>query len=337
MGRVVSSFRPVVYGNACGMGNSNAVEVFYSKLSQGLDNLERLLSSDFITLEWLSYGVEFLKSTHSGLVLLIEKLQLPISRPCEGWVAEYMDETVKLLDVCNVLKVGVKGMEHYQMLVEAVAAALRRMGGVGRAVRGIDALDTCKEEVERLQTENKNLVESKIEADGRLYFNLNDKHAESKFVIWNGLWGVMFAVKNVSSFVSWMLLWGLVYAGNSSSLKFEMVSFGSPWCASFVRLQQRVHEAISKIQGANNDPAAFVHEFDSLQRLLRDIREQLRPINRHAFLDSAESSKAKQAVHQLGQRSLNFKGGLDILDWLLNDLFDDIVEGRNKLLQNLSN
>lgn len=135
---------------------SEDLQTFYGALARGLDKLDRSMSENFISFQWLKEALNLLKAMHSGVILLIEKLDLAVSLRGEEWLNDYMDETLKLLDICNALKVGISGLEHYHMVVEL---ALMKLDGLEKIVplnsRVLNALDACKEESQRVNAEKK--------------------------------------------------------------------------------------------------------------------------------------------------------------------------------------
>lgn len=312
-----ASFIDLMPFSLCPQTFSNDVDAFYCKISEGLDLLHRLLIPDFISSQFVLQALEFLASLHSGLISLAEKLKLPASQPGEGWLSEYIDETVKMVEVCNALKVGVSGLELYLARVEAV---------VGPRLRIEQALDACKDEIDRIETENRSFVQAKFETEGILRYTLSDNYVESKFAKWNGFWGIMFAVKNVSSFLSWLLIWGVTYAGSSIHFRIEPVSFKFPWAASFIRLQQIVSDSTTKLRLANSTPVMLLTEFKAIEIPLTDLRAH-----------RVRGGDVRRVQRELRRHYTALIELLETLDWQRNDLLDVIVEGRRKLLETFGN
>lgn len=320
-------------GGKLGHHCNDDVASYYASLAKGLDNLQREAAADFMSFEFVTAGVDLLRSAHSGVLLLMEKLRLPVSTNGEEWLNEYMDETVKLLEVCNVMKSAVSGLEQYQNLVESAIRALDVPGNARYQVhRGLHTLNACRQEILQIETEHRILIETKIEAGGKLTVNLVDKHVENKFVKWNGFWGVLFALKNTSSYISRLLLCAIVFIGPIPTLIGELVSVKSLWSASLVRLHQSVTEEIAKTKNAKKCPIMLSSEVELLESTLADLRTQLQPVMRGPASRNDDGEKFRQTIQNLKKGSQKLQAGVESVDWHINDLFDEVVEGRNKLL-----
>jgi hypothetical protein len=102
-----------------------AMNGFYSAISHGLDALHATLASSpdaaFMSAPFLQQAAALLRSLHSQLVHLVQRLHLP---PGESWLDEYMDETSRLWEACQVVKAGASALDTYCASAARIDAAL---------------------------------------------------------------------------------------------------------------------------------------------------------------------------------------------------------------------
>lgn len=306
------------------------VAKYYASLAEGLDKLERAATTDFMTYEFVVLAMDIVTTALSGLVLLIQKAGLPAFRSGEEFVNHYIDETAKSLTVSNVLKTAVSELCHYQKLVKAVIRALEdpenRLYGVHHGLR---ILDACEREMVVIARENNMLVESKTGGAGQLQaLTVKPERAECDW-----LPGAICALKTTNSYISGVLLCAVVSGARTPKLNAELLAVKSPWSASLVRLHQRLTEEAVKTHGVRKCPAMFSREMELLEGALADLRAQLEPLERGSRFGIYDTVKLKQTVRILrkGLRMLQL-GVLEAVNLRNDELFDEIVDGRNIML-----
>ncbi|ERN20679.1 hypothetical protein AMTRI_Chr11g154830 [Amborella trichopoda] len=298
----------------------DSVSGFYAAVAHGLDDLEGslLCCGGFMSAQWVQQVVSLLRSLHSHLTRLAQTLHLPVG---DKWLDEYMDETSKLWDVCHLLKSGASALDHFLHHSSLQLTMTFTDGGSSRQL--MRAVTGCRREALGLEEENRLLSEAKAlmsleENQGRCWAN-------SGYA--GGFRGVLCAMRMVSSLLLTLLVWALLHSSGSSSPHAEVTGGdgSTAFAGALQRLQQRVGAEIEGRHGI------LLHEYRRVKGLTEEMWAQLEVrggqngnLGGGGFVERVEMLKVWFGMSRTGVEGIVCQ---------LDDLFDEIVEGRKKLLE----
>ncbi|KAE9599364.1 hypothetical protein Lal_00044103 [Lupinus albus] len=312
--------------NSSSSSSSSSVNGFYNFLTQGLNELHQsFLSHNFISIHFLSQVISSLQSLHSQLTILVRKLRLPIGGK---WLDEYMDESSRLWDACHLLKSAISGMENYyssasNIISSSLDAYHHFTPDLSRQV--IRAINVCQREILGMEEENKSLMETRIQALSQC-MNQNIS-MESKLNGFSGFRGVLYAMRSVSSLLLMILLSGIAYCWSSSCFHQEgNMVLGPGFIVSMTMLKQKVAEEIDQIDG---HPGILMFEFQQARIAMEELKVELERI---AGYDDEAQGDIHEKVDRLKSWFEQLRCGVETIAGQVDDFFDEIVEGRKKLL-----
>lgn len=303
------SFRPKG-GNPCSHLRDGALQ-FCSSLSEDLKKLEQSLAKGSVSLRWSTEAMNLLKKMQVEFLKLVDRSELPFSGGCDNWLEEYMEATIKLLDFCNLLKKAISRVERYQMVVHFSIRKLQNDTSVATNIT----------EIERLETERKMLLNAQNWGDVIL-----DKCVPEYRTYKKGINSVLFAFKGTMIIVILFLVSAIVSPvsvdmGKDVGLEFHQQG---PFATSLLTLNYQFRERIMRPEGR---PTLDLVEKKMVEKAVADLKA-------HVAEGTVEDrKKLLKSVDMLKKRSDDLKEGLEMFDSAANEVFEEVIKGRKKILE----
>lgn len=297
---------------------------FEQKLAESLKKLKPEDISDIWSLSWLSQAVNFLSEAHDSVKTLITDLELPVSNWDDKWIDAYLDNSVKLLDICIALSSELSRLDQGQVLLQYVLHQL-----------GLPGDEPSHEKIKQVQTtlsDWRQVIESRSpKLDGcclALQGLAGTLHSEKVKNSSKGkvLGRALYAIKVVTIFVCSVFTSAL--CGCSKPLITLIVADKFLWADAFNDLQADVSKSIITGQ------VIVLKELGAVEKCV----ERLCPCNNETQMaesgdDQIESGRG--SVAELAEVSEMLSAGLDHLSRRVGDFFQIVMEGRNALLCNI--
>ncbi|XP_040382945.1 uncharacterized protein LOC102710720 [Oryza brachyantha] len=305
---------------------------FYSSIGQGLDALHCRLDGGevaFMSGPFLQQAAALVRSMHSQLLQLVHRLHLPAG---ESWLDEYMDETSRLWDACQLVRAGATALDAYSATAARAlhdCHCLLLLSSANAAARAINA---PRRHAAGLLQENRALADARLDPASLLLdhrspldFNLN---------AFNGFRAVLYALRNATSFLLALLLSATVSCLPdhlcSPSPPATAAGPGPGYVSSMARLRQRVADEMAAAAADHSAAGTTImmYEFRQARAGIDTLKVELDRLGATGYGDPEEIADRAELIK--GWVDM-LRSGAEAVIAELDDFFDDIVEGRKVL------
>ena len=184
------------------------------------------------------------------------------------------------------------------------------------------AISVCRREAMALKEENRALVETRAEA---LALRLSEGvPADAKLGGFNGFRGVLCATRMLTSFLLTLLSWGVLHywpAPNAGAAGDCAAYFGAAFASALSRAQQRAAAEAGRSVAAPGGAGVMMHEFRRARAAVEDAKDAVE-----------RGGDVAAAAAEVGLRAGALRAACEDVLALIDDLFDEVVEARKKLL-----
>ncbi|KAJ7514088.1 hypothetical protein O6H91_23G027100 [Diphasiastrum complanatum] len=311
-----------------------SLKAFEDDLARRLDQLQQSKhDGSYLNLPWLHQALDATLVTNSAVETLIPDFELPYFEREDKWVGEYLEDSAKLLDVCNALQDKISKMKHYQtqlqLALHLVDARDNWWTSDIKLKRVKNALQECLLTIKRkddIQVQAR--FSSKLDSCNSTLRRMADKLAapivKSKPFI-TAIYGAK---------VNTIFVYGIVAAALTVKPFRPLSGLRVPshflWSAPLITLQRRLNDEMHR--GKTNGSPALLGELTGIDAIVK----QLHHILDHAVLlkmsCNEQAFELRRLAGNLREQSEELGKGLGLLEQQVNELFRMLVNSRVALL-----
>ncbi|GAB4844521.1 hypothetical protein Ancab_037900 [Ancistrocladus abbreviatus] len=283
--------------------------------------LRKLIPTDensILSLPWMTLSLQLLSETHDDIKSLITNLDLPLCDWDDKWIDVYLDNSVKLLDICIAFGSELSRLSQGRLLLQCGLCNLERRGS-GELMKARSALDDWRQHIGSTNPRVENcdsIIDKLVE-----FLNLPKVKNSAKGKV---LMRAMYGVKVQTLFLC--SVFTAAFRGSAKKLIDLRVPETYLWAEAFNDLQTVVNGEIRNSATCGKN----VKELQAVDTCVRDLYLMLED-----GIESVEEEALQHSVAELGIRSEKLSGGLDLLGKEVDGFFQIVLTGRDALLSNL--
>ncbi|KAG7028606.1 Protein BPS1, chloroplastic, partial [Cucurbita argyrosperma subsp. argyrosperma] len=288
---------------------------FEDSLAEGLIKLTPKSENDILSFSWMALAMKLLCETHKDVKTLIEELELPVSDWDEKWLDEYLDISLKLLDICNDFSSELSQLSQGHLVLRCALHNLASTS-LNQFVHARSSLDGWNQHISNRTSRVK--IHSPIL--DRLKESLDLPKVQKNSAKGKVLMHVMYGVKVVTLFICSVL--ASAFTGSSVSLLSINIPDTYRWAQAFTELQKNVN---------SSGRSTVLRERDAVDESVKKLHSMIQ-----GNVDGGTKVEEFQnLVVDLGREAEKLTQGVDHLTKQVDEFFHVVLSGRDALLSNL--
>lgn len=293
---------------------------FEKELAERFNNLRPNGKEDILSFSWMKLAMGLLCQTHTDIKNMIEQLELPVSDWEDKWIDVYLDNSVKLLDICIAFSSELSRVSQGNLLLQCGLRYLKDYPSKPLAKAG-SSLDSWRPHI---SAKNPRLVNcfSILE---RLIETLNlpkiKKSGKGKVLM-----RAMYGVKMFTVFICSVFAAG--FTGSPNMLVDLHAPSSCLWADAFADVQSYVNKEIRNILSSGR--VTVLKEIEAVDSSI----QKLTPVF-EGGADSTTAEALKNPIMELGKSVDQLSEGLDLLKKQVDGFFQIVLSGRDALMSKL--
>ena len=295
------------------------LNAFEESLAEKLRKLKPANVGEMLHLPWMKSLMESLCEIHSEIKTFITALDLPVNDWEDKWIDAYLDNSVKLLDICIAFTSEISHLKQGQLVLQF---ALHNLKG-DSSKQFLKADSSLSEWRQHIASKNPRLEKS---------FGIMDSLAETLDLpkIKNSAKGkilmrAMYGVKVVSLLVC--SVFAATLSGSAKKLMDVHVSETYKWAGAFTDLQIFVNTELKNVNMTGMVVVKELQDVDAtVKKVCAYIEDGAVPIEALGFQSSKEDLEKSVEI---------FSNGMNLLGKEVDSFFQILLTGRDALLSTL--
>ncbi|KAF9615470.1 hypothetical protein IFM89_023728 [Coptis chinensis] len=221
---------------------------FEETLADKLISLRPKDKNDVLSLSWMTSAMKSLCEIHTEIKVLITELQFPVSEWDQKWMDVYLDNSVRLLDICIAFNSEMSRLSQGQLLLKCVQHSLDSSSSTPSSAQLIQSKTSLHEWMQQNSSRNTTLdsVSSVLHALATSLYYPKIKDSAKGRVLMRAMYGV----KVVTIFVC--SVFSAAFSGSSRTLMSLEVSEKLLWAKAFNDMQFNVNGEIRSLFADGN-------------------------------------------------------------------------------------
>ncbi|KAL2469026.1 Protein BYPASS related [Forsythia ovata] len=296
------------------------LNTFEETLTERLKKLKPRDREDVLSLSWMRFAIESLCGIHTDIKTLITALELPVCDWDDKWIDVYLDNSVKLLDICIAFTSEISRLNQGRLFLQL---ALHNLGGDSskKSVRALSSLDGWRQHISSKNPRLDNCFSIMDSLTQTLDLPKIKNSAKGKVLM-----RAMYGVKVVT--ISLCSIFAAAFSGSAKKLMDLQAPNTCLWAEAFADLQTFVNTEIRSTCSSGRVTALKELEAvdASAKKLFPIVQNEVDPI---------EAEMLQNPRSDLGKSEEKLSQGLDLLAKEVDNFFNIILTGRDALLGNL--
>ncbi|KAI8545073.1 hypothetical protein RHMOL_Rhmol07G0014300 [Rhododendron molle] len=296
------------------------LNTFEDALAERFRKLKPRDREDVLSLSWMTFAMELLCQTHSDIKTIITELELPVCDWDDKWIDLYLDNSVKLLDICIAFSSELSRFNQGHLLLQCALHNLTACPSK-QLVRACSSLDGWRQHIGSKNPKLQNCFAILNSLTETLELPKVKNSAKGKVLM-----RAMYGVKVLTVFVC--STFAAAFSSSANKLVDLRVLETCLWAEAFEDVQAYVNGEIRNI--FSNGRATVVKELEAVHLSVKTLYPMIQE-----GVDTIEAEALQTSISELGKRADRLSQGLDLLTKQVDGFFQIVLTGRDALLSNL--